>query len=311
MYLRPWLGNWPRFFIFHQYLCNMPHFLVISLKWLLYLVAFLALALVGFLVFLRVYFDDARAQPVGTLVPEGAPKRVLLVFPHPDDEVTSIATILQEKANGATVGLLYLTRGEAGRTGGLVEKAQLGQARTRETQAVAQLLGADHLRMCDFPDSGIERTAPDSIKQVILEEIRQFQPSTVITHDDRVGLYGHPDHRLTARYVFELCQQYADSAAFPVQVVYGVTLSEGMINTALQISKGFQKSYPKEPGKGLPAPEVCVVVTPYGQQKLDAAKAHQTQWESLGDLMPLHDKLPTWLYFRIFAKEYFYLAWER
>lgn len=230
------------------------------------------------------------------------PFRVMAIFPHPDDELSVAAALASCRAQGAEIGLLVLTKGEAGRTGGLTERATLGQVREREVRQAAQLLGVSYIAVTGLPDSGMEQIPPDSIRQLIAHHIEQFNPTVVFTYDEQVGLYGHPDHRLTARYVSELFRQGNTS----VQRVYGVTLPPRTIWLALQVSSAFQRRYPKEPGQGLPLPEFAVQIEPYGQLKHDMIACHQTQWEVLGDLQPMRSFIPGWLYYRIFSREYYF-----
>ncbi len=279
-----------------------------TLRVLAYLLLLLLLLPIGGLIFLRAYFNDGSVPTDYELVPPGHPKRVLVVFPHPDDEITLAGTVCRLKAEGFETSVVYLTQGEAGSTGGLTERSQLGETRSLEAREAARILGFDRFAIHGFPDSGLENVSLDTLKQVVLDEINSFRPSVVFTFDDKVGLYGHPDHRATARAVFELVRGQQGQTGFPVRRVYGVTLPPGMIKAAMKVSATFAARYPKEPGAGLPAPDFAVTATPFGQQKHGAVKAHKTQWQVLGDLQPLNGLIPPKIYYWVFAKEYFYTA---
>jgi hypothetical protein len=83
-------------------------------------------------------------------------------------------------------------------------------------------------------------------------------------------------------------------------------LSKKQIEVALKLSAGFKENYPKEPGKGLPAPDFSIETQPYFSRTLQVMQAHQTQKKVLQDLMPYHDKVPQWIYSRVFDREYFH-----
>jgi N-acetylglucosamine malate deacetylase 2 len=272
-------------------------------------ITLLILSLVlGGLWFVRSRLQDDTV-PVGL---DFGGERVMLVFPHPDDEITCAGTLKWLDQAGKETILITLTRGEAGSTNGRVEESdpilkqqKLGELRSQELQSVGQLLGIDHLEIFDFPDSGIQTIPADRLKTAIAATIDRYQPSVLITYDDRVGLYGHPDHRLIAGYVKEIFQSQRHQADFPVRQLYQITLPKPMIATALQISESFQRNYPLLAEQGLPAPTLAINISKFGSYKRDAMLLHQTQRPTFDEMQPLFDKIPPWIYFRIFDKEYF------
>jgi LmbE family N-acetylglucosaminyl deacetylase len=260
---------------------------------------------------LNVYVNDRQIPVTADLFPAGAPRKLLVIFPHPDDEVTIAGTIsLLRRAPGTQVTIAHLTHGEKGPTGNIVSRENLGAARADEAKAAAKLLGAEEI-MLDYPDGGLTDTDPAKLKATIRSLIQQVQPSVILTYDDRVGLYGHPDHVLTGRYVREVFEEDQAKAGFPVQRVYATTLPQPMIDLALKVSKTFRERYPKEPGQGLPAPTVAVKMAGEATVKGAVVRVHKTQWQVMGDLQPLYDKITPWLYYRLFDREYFTLVESR
>jgi hypothetical protein len=69
--------------------------------------------------------------------------------------------------------MVCLTKGEAGPTGGLVERDELGETRAVELAKVAEILGADKLELFDFPDSGLSGISLDTLKSLALEMIQR------------------------------------------------------------------------------------------------------------------------------------------
>lgn len=243
---------------------------------------------------------------------EGEKNTIMYLFPHPDDEITVAGTIclLSENPNNQLIGI-YLTRGEAGKTGGLVSKEELGKERTKEIQNAAKVVGYDALEVFDFPDSGLPRTDSSTAKAEILRMIYLYKPNIIVSFDDKVGFYGHPDHLMTGKWIKSICEENAKVDTFPVKQLYCPTLSTGMLEIALSISGTFRRNYPKDASKGLPAPSFAVDISRVGHKKLQAIEAHRTQKHIFDDVFPFHDKIsPTW-YFKLFDREYFALVFER
>ena len=125
--------------------------------------------------------------------PQELPKRVLVVAPHPDDEVFGCGGMLAWHARlGATVRIVILTDGAAGDPG--QRDAKIVETRRRESLAAGRELGFDDYRFLEYGDGALG-TALDLAAR-IAKELEEFQPELV---------YGpapseqHPDHRATAR----------------------------------------------------------------------------------------------------------------
>jgi LmbE family N-acetylglucosaminyl deacetylase len=127
---------------------------------------------------------------------------------HPDDEcILTGGTMAQLAAAGHRVVLVVATRGELGEVaaGFLADGETLGQRRTREQQAAAEVLGVSRLEFLGYQDSGMmgESTndAPDCFWQADLDEaatrlaaiLTAEAAAVLVVYDDHGG-YGHPDH---------------------------------------------------------------------------------------------------------------------
>jgi len=270
------------------------------------------------LVFLAIVFVIAFYVVRGQLQDDAIPlvqnfggDSVMFIFPHPDDEITCAGTLRILEDQGVTTTLITLTKGEAGDSNGMVNesnpqkrKGLLGEIRRKELLAAGKLLGVDHQEVLDFPDSGMNDIPAESIKAAIRERIAKYNPSVLVSYDDAVGLYGHIDHRLTARYVKEIFLEDREYSAFSARKLYQVTLPQPMIRVALKISKFFQENYPKDPSRGLPMPTIAIRITSVGKYKRDAMLLHASQRQTFDDMQPFFDKLPPALYYRIFDREY-------
>ena len=275
----------------------------------IYLALFLVLLLVSS-PFLLIYWGrgmlhDADVPKQEELISSAAKQKVLAIFPHPDDEVTVAGTVMGLKASGHEVILICLTRGEKGNAAQIPSEEELARLRTAEMQRSAQLLGVNQLIQLDYADGGIDALGMDSLKSLVHALIHSQKPDVLLSYDSKVGLYGHSDHMLTGKAVEEVFLGFRGTTDFAPKQLFQVTLSKKQIEVALKLSAGFQKNYPKEPGKGLPAPDFSIGTQTYFSRTLQVMQAHQTQKKVLQDLMPYHDQVPEWIYSKIFDREYF------
>ena len=275
----------------------------------IYLALFLGLLIVTS-PFLLIYWGrgmlhDADVPQREELISSAAKQKVLAIFPHPDDEVTVAGTVMGLKAAGHEVILVCLTRGEKGNAAQIPSEEELARLRTAEMQRSAQLLGVNQLIQLDYADGGIDDLGMDSLKSLVHALIQAQKPDVLLSYDSKVGLYGHSDHMLTGKAVEEVFLGFRGTTDFAPKQLFQVTLSKKQIEVALKLSAGFQKNYPKDPEKGLPAPDFSIGTQPYFSRTLQVMQAHQTQKKVLQDLMPYHDQVPEWIYSRIFDREYF------
>ncbi|MFN3999418.1 PIG-L deacetylase family protein [Algoriphagus sp.] len=273
-----------------------------------------SLGIIGFILLLSPWFlilfgrnqlHDFDIPKQEQLVENGQKKRILVIFPHPDDEVTVAGTLMKLKDEGHEIQMVCLTRGEKGKSSGVEDEIELANLRTVEMQEAADLIGADQLHLKDYPDSGLEKLGLDSLKEIVDRLINEINPDVLISYDSKVGLYGHPDHRLTGLAVEEVFLEKRGLFEFTPQEMYQVTLCKKQVKLALRLSSSFQKNYPEDPSMGLPRPDFSVETQEYFPRTLEVMKAHQTQQSVLKDLMPFHDKVPVWIYSRVFDREYF------
>jgi hypothetical protein len=94
----------------------MKKFLIVSLG----IIGLVLIASPWILIFWgRNKLHDADILQREQLVPGDSKKRVLALFPHPDDEVTVAGTLMKLKSEGHHVTLVCLTRGEKGKSSGI------------------------------------------------------------------------------------------------------------------------------------------------------------------------------------------------
>lgn len=113
---------------------------------------------------------------------------VLVIAPHPDDDVLGCAGLILTALATTSVRVLYLTSGELGATG--IEPAIVLEWRERDARAAADVLGVSSIAFLEQPDGSLAVT-PELIG-LIADDIAFHRPRTILVpHCDEE----HPDHR--------------------------------------------------------------------------------------------------------------------
>ena len=127
-------------------------------------------------------------------------KTILGVFAHPDDESMGPgATFAKYSAAGHRVAFVTATDGGAGRL--FAERpgdsAELREARRRETDEAAKILGVEFLGFLGWEDGKLENSNVLDIETEIAKMIRKEKPDVVVTFHGS-GISYHADHRVVA-----------------------------------------------------------------------------------------------------------------
>ncbi len=150
---------------------------------------------------------------------------VLAVMAHPDDaELLCGGALIKSADAGKRVGVLDLTRGEAGSSGS-------AELRAREADAAARVMGLEVRRTAGLPDSRLEND--HEARRVVVAQLRELRPRVVVTHW-KAGR--HRDHRIASELVRDACflaglkRFDAGGAPYrPVKVVYATAFREDVV----------------------------------------------------------------------------------
>ncbi len=226
-------------------------------------------------------------------------KKLFAVFAHPDDEVMVSGTLAKVKKHGGEVHLLYFTHGEDGPTGDITTKENLALTRKKELDEVASVIRANSIEVLHFPDRHLNTIDVEILKDEARRRIEFLKPDTVICFDKQNGLYGHDDHIAAGKSI----QNLLGEDNLGVEDLLIMTLPNKMISLATKISSTFRERYDDK--NGLPRANLSVKMSRYSAIKYSVVKCHKTQWQVMNDVQPLHNKLPHFIYYRIFSREYY------
>jgi N-acetylglucosamine malate deacetylase 2 len=146
-----------------------------------------------------------------------SPHTLLFSFAHPDDESFSgVGTAMRYADFGAKTVLVTATRGERGKVGDppVCRPEELAACREAELRAVADIARFDALYVLDYRDQELAAAAPDAIRRTLVELIRRYRPSVVLTFDPN-GFNVHPDHLAISRFTSEAIAAAADPRWHP------------------------------------------------------------------------------------------------
>lgn len=221
--------------------------------------------------------------------------KILLLFPHPDDETLVAGGLIHVAANQGKQVIIYtLTKGEKGNEDAHLD-LNLKTVRQKEIERVARLLGADTVFVDDYGDGELSKKK-NILKRKISDVIHKVKPDLLITYD-RSGYYGHPDHIIVSEIITELVQKtFTDVtlwyATQPQKILKMAKLPEHMAN-----DPAFKKRRM--------SPSLKIFIGWSVIAKIRALYAYQSQFYSFEKSFPLRP-IPIWYFISMALFEYFY-----
>ena len=140
----------------------------------------------------REYHDDRGFPPLRDphSIPAGP---VLVVAPHPDDEIIGCGGLMAfHRERGDPVVVVHVTGGEGGDPEAR-EEGELVAVRREESRRALTVLDVDQLVTLGLPDGGVRPEAP--ARDRLQQEIDKHAPAVVYAPSP---FECHPDHRATS-----------------------------------------------------------------------------------------------------------------
>lgn len=154
-------------------------------------------------VILQIRFNDMTV-PNLKLIKSG---NVLVIYPHPDDELSFSGGLINKLANKKDINLYVIstTCGEHGDEVLKLPPDELGKVRINEFTEVMNTLGVKNFNLWDFTDGGMPAQKA-KLKERLSEFIKKYKIDLVVTYE-KFGLYGHPDHIILSKVVNEISKE--------------------------------------------------------------------------------------------------------
>jgi LmbE family N-acetylglucosaminyl deacetylase len=248
-------------------------------------------------------------------------RRLLCIFAHPDDETLGAgSTLAKYAAAGVETYLVTATRGERGWQGDPRDDpgpSALGEIRTAELLAAAEVLGIREVQFLHYLDGDLDQAEPAKAIGRIVSHIRRIQPQVVITFGPD-GSYGHPDHIAISQFtsaaaVCAADATYTDPQTLPahrVAKLYYMVDARSEVEVLLPII-GDIRFMVDGVQRGIVAWEEWAVTTKidgraYWRTVLDAAGCHASQLVGYPDFTALDEDVQARLwglrsYYRAFS----------
>jgi LmbE family N-acetylglucosaminyl deacetylase len=135
-------------------------------------------------------------------------RRVLVLAPHPDDEVFGCGGALADLAGrGAAVDVLLVTDGAAGADD--AGRGRVAALRAEESRAAVRTLGGGAVHEGGLPDRGLGER-PAELEALVADWLVRISPDLVFAPSP---VETHPDHRAVAYAVLALARRGATDAA--------------------------------------------------------------------------------------------------
>ncbi|AST91779.1 MULTISPECIES: bacillithiol biosynthesis deacetylase BshB2 [Sutcliffiella] len=187
-------------------------------------------------------------------------ERVLVVFPHPDDEAfSSSGTIKLFTKSGAPVTYICGTLGQMGRNLGnplFATRETLMDVRKKELTDACKVMGIEDLRMFGLHDKTVEFENEELLADRIEAVIKEVKPTLLITFYPKHGV--HPDHDAMSNAAVIAVKRLPKEEQ---PTIYGKAILKNSVEL-------------------LGEPDITIDIKEVALDKLNAIKAHRSQTES-------------------------------
>lgn len=232
--------------------------------------------------------------------------RVLLIFPHADDEITCAGLIAHLNERGASIHLLTLTNDPSD------ENIQI---RSDELLCSAEKLGIEKVDIpglfCNTWEDIMNDEITfwydnkDSVKSIISNKIKDFRPHILITYDTEIGAYGHPEHRISAQLTEDIFNESITDTAFSPQMILQFTLPDKLEEFLVGNTPGYGLSIELCQNNGLPEPDFALNIEKYWPLKNAAAQCYESQKRTLSKFFCIYEAANENDHIKAFCKEYY------
>lgn len=253
--------------------------------------AALLLAILAAVLIARSMFNEPGVQRLGSVRDDLGAERLLFVFAHPDDEITSNALMRRAVEEGAYVALFTATRGEAGtQYPPVVDQPHLGIVREAEARKHGFDIGVDRHVVEDLGDGQLANRDFEALVARLGAEIEAAEADTVISFHPESAISLHPDHMTIGR----AAAQAVARSGRDITLIHVLAPRPALQRFGGERGERIAALQP-EPDFAVPAP---------AGEKRRAWQIHESQSEYLQNTYGV----PPWLMYALWTEEYFAFA---
>jgi mycothiol S-conjugate amidase len=251
-----------------------------------------------------------------------APRTLLVVYAHPDDEsFANAGTLARYAAEGVAVHYACATRGECGAVAPELLEGydDIAGLRSAELASAARAIGLAAVHFLGYRDSGMAgapenqhpgalvRADPERVAGQVVALIRALRPLVVLTFGPYGG-YGHPDHIAIHRATRAAFDAARDSQRYPEHIgaglaawaparLYFSTGSTRLLRASIAMMRLFGRD-PRRVGENhdVDLQRMVEEATPitttvdggaYLEQKMRAWRSHRSQLGGMAQVLKL------------------------
>lgn len=284
---------------------------------LIVIIVIALLAITGHLLYLKT-LAPKETYPDDTWLASASNKTALIIVAHDDDMIGSSGTISMLCNNGWQIREMcfYQQRGLYAQKDSLKNPV-----RKKDLQTAATLQGIKSVSTIDFnfrynmdtkeaympmPYSAFSKSFMiDSLTGYIARYIEQYKPSVIFTLDDVMGGYGNPDHVVISRIILDYCNAHKNDPGFSVRKIYQPVFPKDLAENVLGAMPVYQQAKKVYQAAGMPAPDVQINISSYGSRKKKAMQTFSSEQNSIRKIWPYYNWYPSWVYFKIFDRDFF------
>jgi len=256
----------------------------------------------------EIYPDDTYLDTVKN-------KRALIIVAHDDDDCTMAGTIAKLCSKGWFIKQYCLQNHIDPKTGQNPSNI-ICQGSELIYKGKFYRRGMDTIKMPYFPISYAqisEQYFSNELSLELKEKINEYNPSIIITLDDSLGGYGHPDHIFISHLVRLIYNSGEIKANRIYQSVYTKHMQDEIINKWL--AQNLKKwKFPNTSAiacemyniDGMPKPNVQINVFESAEVKMKYLRAYdESVRKNIRKFIPYYERFNANDYFKLFDREFF------
>jgi LmbE family N-acetylglucosaminyl deacetylase len=200
--------------------------------------------------------------------------KVLVFCPHPDDaEIGMGGSMARWASEGKDVVLCVVTDGSMGSNDPSVAREDLIARRQLEQREAASRLGVKEVVFLGYEDGAVEDS--HELRRDMIREIRRHKPDLVVGPDPSMFYFdqfyvNHPDHRRVGEAFLAAVNPGASTVPLYRSELYDQGFGPHHVKACL-LSLSTNADH-------------CIDITPFMDTKIEALKAHASQFADPGEL---------------------------